>query len=63
MTRKDYRAIAKVFQAFREDRATNHPNGGRSQFADNILQRAMADMLAADNPRFDRERFDTACEV
>lgn len=42
MTRKDYVKIAAILKA----------NDASSQMADDF-----ADMLAADNPNFDRERF------
>jgi hypothetical protein len=54
MTRKDYVAIARAF-------AKLQPFDGNlfDQWADDV--RGIADVLAADNPRFDRQRFLFAC--
>jgi hypothetical protein len=63
MTRKDYELIAKVFKG------ANVPNPDKDEwnkaYSYGIKQSAldMADALAADNPRFDRERFLKACGV
>jgi hypothetical protein len=56
MTRKDYELIAAIIAAmprFAASLRTQHESTAR-QFADK---------LASDNPRFDRERFLTACGV
>ena len=51
MTKKDYVKIARVFESLKHgDQITWRP-----------LVERMANMLAADNPRFDRERFYAAC--
>lgn len=51
MTRKDYEAIAKALNglAFSADKGAS--------------SRAIADVMARDNPRFDRERFLKACGI
>jgi hypothetical protein len=54
MTRKDYVAIAR---ALRGSRYLVQPN--RFQWSTTV--KAIADTLAADNPRFDRTRFYAAC--
>ena len=56
MTRKDYQLIADVFANF----------GKMIELEETIgadLARNLADALQADNPRFDRDRFLTACGV
>lgn len=52
MTRKDYIAIAEVFFLSKE----------AEDDLDNCARR-MADTLATDNARFDRQRFLVACGV
>jgi hypothetical protein len=59
MSRKHYNVIAA---ALNEDRA-RFDEDGACQFGVDSAARAIADVLAADNPRFDRERFLTACGV
>lgn len=54
MTRKDYEKIAAVIKGMPDHAATL-----RAQKAS--CASSFADMLAADNPRFDRERFLKAC--
>lgn len=73
MTKKDYRAIAGALHAAGiteavEISGTIHPiheraalEGARAQWGECV--RYMADVLAADSPRFDRERFVRACET
>ena len=56
MTRKDYQLIADVFANFGQMIELEETIG-----AD--LARNLADALQADNPRFDRDRFLTACGV
>lgn len=53
MTKKDYKKIAGIFARAYE--CTNR------EIMWNYLQGEMAAVLAADNPRFDREKFDEAC--
>lgn len=56
MTRKDYVLIAAAVREERERFSNRNPG------ADDLV-RALADSLAADNPRFDRARFLKACGV
>ena len=60
MTKKDYIAIAKVLAAHRMRRPTDDSDGRIADRLDDVTE-AFADMLAADNPRFDRVRFLAAC--
>lgn len=59
MTRKDYNALAAVIATAREDWAGN-PD---ALAAAGALARRLTDVLAADNPRFDRDRFLIAAGV
>lgn len=69
MTRKDYEKIAAVIEGMSivgapENTGKDAPmylRGCREQIK--TLADGMADMLAQDNPRFDRERFLKACGV
>ena len=65
MTRKDYQALARAFHAVRE---TYGERDGIAEWYANaqleVVRRCelqIADVLARDNPRFDTERFLTAC--
>lgn len=69
MTRKDYVKIAEAInETVRQNDTDAHctsedndyVNGKRD--ATHTIMVGIADMLAADNPRFDRERFYRACE-
>lgn len=55
MTAKDFVAIAKAFE---NTKPTNDANQTAQWFADT---EAIANVCAADNTRFDRKRFFTAC--
>lgn len=57
MTRKDYVILAEVI---RKEAITWNPDGVGAS-AVSSLAYALADKLAQDNPRFDRERFLEAC--
>lgn len=57
MTRKDYRAIAKVLREHLD--ATPETTGEVFQWG--RMCHAFADMLAEDNPRFHRNTFLMAC--
>ena len=59
MSKKDYQAIARVFNLTRSELRTGREDAGVML---RILQNKLADVLAADNPRFDRARFTEACE-
>lgn len=54
MTRKHFRAIAAILA-----------NNARAQYPQNIdaLVSDFANLLAESNPRFDRQRFVTACQA
>lgn len=58
MTRKDYVAIAAAIET-----AYRNAPGGNGQAQIYALASAIADHMAADNARFDRERFMRACGV
>lgn len=53
MTRKDYIAIAAAFKA--QQPASTWDANKHAQYTQDV--RAIADVLAADNPRFDYNRF------
>ncbi len=60
MSRKDYRALAEAFRAeleYIEEIGSGHCSG-RGSVA-RLVQR-ISTVLAADNPRFDSERFERA---
>lgn len=61
MSKKDYQAIARVLKAVR----TGATYDGESYAVARCknVETMLADMLAADNPRFDRARFLEACET
>jgi len=69
MSRKHYVAIAAVFAEVRElldDDVLSNPDGGT--YADaartiSRLERGIADVLAADCYKFDRDRFTRACRA
>ena len=62
MTRKDYVAIAAVFKS-RNEMAQNIQNRAVRMTHYAEIAGSLADMLAANNPRFDRARFLKACGV
>jgi hypothetical protein len=67
MTRKDYKKIAEVLREGRPERQQDHKdfairqwsNGARDAWETIVIR--MARMLAADNPRLDKEKFVAAC--
>lgn len=61
MTRKDYRVIAQAIHE-RWEQSAHIQNGPvrRAHYAEII--NSLAGVFAADNPRFDREKFQRACE-
>lgn len=74
MSKKDYQAIARALHALRVDEqvdpdALAADRGARLvdvevlAIAADLAAEAIADVLAADNPRFDRARFIEACET
>lgn len=60
MTRKDYVAIARAFAATRPPRTRVNLE---DDFQWDEDRRAIVRVLAADNSRFDEERFLAACEA
>ena len=69
MTAKDYRALAAALARTRPDPKVYQWEGVTNTVTDGIsrglwdrTRDAIADALAADNPRFDRSRFVTATE-
>ena len=65
MTRKDYVAIADAFNNGKPPTMIGVREPNPEDRADRtwvILRSEVANVLAADNPRFDRERFYAACE-
>ncbi len=67
MTRKDYVLIAETLLAerMRVIDSREYDDGEREDYETQCERdaRALADALANDNPRFDRERFLKACGV
>jgi len=57
MTRKDYVALAEAIAG-----AFPITENSTPIIAWRLTMEAIADVLAADNPRFDRERFVKACQ-
>lgn len=58
MTRKDYVAIAQAFKLAHVPNASAETQASLFELAGRL-----ANILALDNPRFDRERFLVACGV
>lgn len=63
MTRKDYELIAAALRMSRVGNLAGNEN--RALYNNGVDNAAtnVADALASDNPRFDRERFLSACGV
>lgn len=61
MTKKDYQAIARAIHTARTHAKIDEKLDPGSGI--NRVEHLIADVLAADNPRFDRERFVEACET
>ena len=59
MTRKDYVLIAQTIA----DLMSDFNNGGDDSVSLSLVAQELADTLAKDNPRFDRDRFLVACGV
>lgn len=62
MTRKDYILIAEALKSARPADDSNNFTAARAHHNDRV-SRLMAERLARDNPRFDRERFLKAAGV
>ena len=65
MTRKDYIALAKALMNARLDVLNKEPAESHNDLYDGIGYATdhIVDVLARDNPRFDRARFLAACGV
>jgi len=59
MTKKDYQAIARAIHGIRIET----PAGDDPMAALDRVTQELCSILAADNPRFDRQRFVEACET
>jgi hypothetical protein len=62
MTRKDYVAIAKEIN-LHLSASEDGIQGARTRAVVRVLAAGIADVMAADNPSFDRARFLKACGV
>ncbi len=60
MTKKDYIKLAKLISDTSNVIDGNHPEGQLFIRTSNLIA-GLCDILKEDNPRFDRERFITAC--
>lgn len=64
MTKKDYELIARIFH---KNITSNHPKETEVRFRATTISKAMAqqfaDVLATNNPRFDRTKFLKACGI
>lgn len=65
MTRKDYVAIAAAIMAARRDIKLKEPHESHADMWDgaSLAAEHIAEVMAADNPRFDRARFLKAAGV
>lgn len=61
MTRKDYQAIAKAIAKVRADRRGGYGLDIEARHAIEEIEDGLAAVFAADNPRFNRDKFLTAC--
>jgi len=60
MTKKHFIAIAEMLATLKPIAGDSDYNSGRySQWVDYV--NAMVNLMAAENPRFDRNRFEVAC--
>lgn len=59
MTRKDYEAIAVALRTYREDILRSTAPAVRLDTLDDVTE-ILAEIFAADNPRFVRDRFTQA---
>lgn len=65
MTRRDYIRIAAALREAAERTWSGAPDEDEQRamlYGQRLAREAIADALAADNPRFDRERFIAAAE-
>jgi hypothetical protein len=63
MTKKDYQAIARAIHVVRQIRPAFSQRFDGQCSAFESLMCELTDVMAADNPRFDRARFVEACET
>jgi hypothetical protein len=63
MTKKDYIAFAKEMKAMHDHYSNQEMNNTEFYDFHNEYCDAIANVLAADNPRFNREKFLKACGV
>lgn len=66
MSKKDYQAIARAIHATRPDPSPRLDGPAIHPLMTDVWEKtrnAIADVLAADSPRFDRARFMEACET
>jgi hypothetical protein len=64
MTKKDYQAIAAAIARVRQHEPIPSLDAAGQNLATlDSVQREIANALSADNPRFDRDRFEAACEA
>ena len=64
MTKKDYELIANVIRYTKNHYLINIPHKGKKEVINatlEVLADELAERLQIDNPRFDFERFMTAC--
>lgn len=60
MSKKDYQAIAAILY---RNRTQETDHGSEARSVASMIARDLADMMSANNPRFDRARFIQACET
>jgi hypothetical protein len=63
MSKKDYQALARAIHEGYSFMLTNGSAEDVAEEARNIFTSRISKVLAADNPRFDHERFIEACET
>jgi len=63
MPKKDYQAIARALHGARPGLDADGIHAYGREFNWRPIVAAIADVMAADNPRFDRARFVEACET
>jgi len=59
LTRQHYKAIARIIKEARED----YRGGTPTELVLSTISTQLADYFAADNPRFDGNRFLEACAI
>lgn len=61
MTKKHFEAIARIIKSQRDDLVSEQPACGDAYNVLIATAANMADYFASENPRFNREKFLTAC--